>query len=363
MPETVTFSSPVAGSSVHQPTVSVLLSVYNGASSLPRAIDSILRQSWKDFECILIDDGSSDASRAIIESYAQRDKRIVPILDSANLGLTRRLNQGVGLARGRYIARQDADDSSHPDRLAKQVAFMETHPLVGLLGTAAQVMDARGHPVGKHLINPCTHTEQRWRLILTNPFFHTSVMFRRQLVVDNPYDESLRYGQDYELWGRLLQFTRGANLPDTLVLLGRDDQRISVRHGEQQFAQGLGVMKQRLCALLPNTQWDADLVRMMRQITQSHWPTPNETALAWQWVLRLFIAFSRQEHLNPNMVLTIRRQLIQHLLLSLSSPTGPRLTAPLLALFLTRFAHDSFPILFRDLKKRLLSKPKREFTS
>lgn len=343
-----------------EPTVSVLLSVYNGASTVPRAIESLLQQTWKDFECIVIDDGSSDTSRTIIETYAQQDERIVPIIDATNQGLTRRLNQGIRLARGRYIARQDADDASLPHRLASQVAFLEKHPHVGLLGTAARIMDAQGHPVGECLINPRTHTEQCWRLIVANPFFHTSIMVRRQLIIDNPYDESMRYGQDFELWGRLLKQTQGANLTETLVLLGRDDHRISVRHAEQQFAQVLGVMKQRLSTLLPNTQWDGKLVRMMRQIIQSPWPTPHETAQAWLWVLKLFVAFSRQDHLDPKVLQAIQKDLIRHLLSSLTSPNGPRVTLPLLTQFLTRFAHVALPTLFTYLKKRLSCKPKQE---
>ena len=114
------------------PKVSVVMSVYNGAAHLEESISSVLRQTFRDFEFLICDDGSTDKSRNIIRAYFLKDSRIVAVSQN-NLGLTKTLNRLIGLARGRYIARQDADDISHPDRLQAQVAFLDTKPRITAL--------------------------------------------------------------------------------------------------------------------------------------------------------------------------------------------------------------------------------------
>lgn len=119
------------------PVVSVVMSVYNGGPFLTEAIGSILSQSYADFECIIIDDGSTDNSADIIASH--RDRRFRVITHAENAGLAARLNEGVAAASGRYVARMDADDISLPDRFARQVEFMQAHPHVGACGTWVEV--------------------------------------------------------------------------------------------------------------------------------------------------------------------------------------------------------------------------------
>ncbi len=130
------------------PKVTVLLPVYNGARFLRQAIDSVLSQTWKDFELLVVNDGSTDGTAAILESYS--DPRIRILSNVQNIGLTLSLNKGLQSARGEYIARIDADDIALPIRLEKQVSYLDQHPEVGLVATGVKVIDERGHVTGSY---------------------------------------------------------------------------------------------------------------------------------------------------------------------------------------------------------------------
>jgi glycosyltransferase involved in cell wall biosynthesis len=212
-----------------QPLVSVLMSVYNGQAYLAEALDSVLGQSLGQLECILVDDGSTDFSADILAQYASRDRRLVLVKNPVNLGLTRSLNRGLALARGRYIARQDVDDASEPARLEVQAAFLEANPRVALLGSDIRVVDQAGRATGEIGFRPRDDAGIRRYLLLNNAFFHSSVMLRRQTLVDHglAYDESLAYAQDYDLWSRLLAHGQGANLPLPLVRFRRHGGQLS----------------------------------------------------------------------------------------------------------------------------------------
>ncbi len=181
------------------PRVSVIMPVYNGEQFLREAVDSILGQTFTDFEFIIIDDGSTDGTRAILESYS--DPRIV-LVHQENQGLVRSLNRGLRMARGEYIARQDADDVSLPERLEKQVAYLDTHPMTGVLGTGIMVTNSSGVPV-MTFINPGDNSSLQSLLFTTCCFAHGEVMLR-QAVVESVgyYDESYAINEDYEYWLR-----------------------------------------------------------------------------------------------------------------------------------------------------------------
>ena len=135
------------------PAISVLMSVYNGGRYLADSIRSILDQSFGDFEFLIVDDASSDGSLEIIEEFACNDKRIVILRNECNLGLTRSLNLGLDRARGKYIARQDADDISLPKRLEKQWEFLEANHEIGVMGTAYYLINACGEIIGERSIS------------------------------------------------------------------------------------------------------------------------------------------------------------------------------------------------------------------
>lgn len=215
-----------------EPAVSVLMGVRDGARWLPAAIESVLGQTLTDLELIVVDDGSTDATSELLR--AVRDPRLVVERQPAS-GLTRALNVALDRARGSLLARLDADDAALPDRLARQCAYLHAHPEVGVLGTAARVVDEAGRDVT--IIQPPEDDRTiRRALIRRNPFVHSSVMLRRALVTSaGGYDTSFSVAQDYDLWLRLSAVTRLANLVEPLVIrrlaagrvtAGRDDDRL-----------------------------------------------------------------------------------------------------------------------------------------
>ena len=197
------------------PAVSVLMGVRDGAAWISRAIASVLGQTLTDLELVVVDDGSTDATAALLAGV--RDPRLV-IERQARAGLTAALNRALGRARAPLIARLDADDVALPTRLERQRAFLQGHPEVGLLGTAARVVDEAGRDV-EITRPPEDDLGIRRALIRRNPFVHSSVMARRALVVSvGGYDLSFPVAQDYDLWLRLSAATRMANLSEPLVI-------------------------------------------------------------------------------------------------------------------------------------------------
>lgn len=218
------------------PLVTVLMSVHNGRAFLPAALDAILHQTLTDLEFIVIDDGSSDDTWELIRARAAADARLRPVRNPGNLGLTRSLNRGLELARGRYLARQDVDDESLRNRLAEQVAFLEAHPEVVLLGTWAARMDGAGRAIAGLGREPATDRAIRRKMLLANAFFHTSVLLRREALVQHglAYDPGLPCAQDYDLWSRLLAHGQGANLPQPLVRFRTHPGQISAARAVEQ---------------------------------------------------------------------------------------------------------------------------------
>lgn len=185
------------------PRVTVLMPVYNAEKYLRKAINSILSQTFKDFEFIIINDRSTDTSEAIITSYT--DPRIRYFSNSRRLGATKSLNRGIRYARGIYIARMDADDISLPDRLLKQVAYLEANPLCTVLATRVNLIDSNGNFCGKWAddLKYVTYDQIRKRLPASNCIAHASVMIRAFIIKKYRYNGKLRYCQDHELWLRL----------------------------------------------------------------------------------------------------------------------------------------------------------------
>lgn len=198
------------------PKVSVVMSVYNGEKYLWEAVDSILNQTFTNFEFIIINDGSTDGTYAILESYD--DSRIVSVHNPENSGLTPSLNKGLALAQGEYVARMDADDVAMPHRFEEQVVFLEKHPEIGILGSSCQMIDTNDQEQELYQV-PTSDLQIRWTSLLKNPFAHPTVMIRRDVLTQNGlhYDEAFQTAQDYDLWIRLLKHTRGANLSEPLI--------------------------------------------------------------------------------------------------------------------------------------------------
>lgn len=206
--------------------LSVLMSVHNGGRWLRPAIDSVLAQTWHDFELLVIDDASTDDTVAQIE--ALRDSRIRLIRLPENVGLTRSLNAGLHAARGEFIARHDADDLSTRDRFDRQIAFLDTNPKVPLVGAQARLIDAEGRSRGVRDL-PCSPVAIRWLSLFDNPIIHTAAMFRTQVIREEfgGYDESFPSCQDYDLWARIMVKYPVANLANRLVAVREHGSSIS----------------------------------------------------------------------------------------------------------------------------------------
>ena len=218
--------SEIRSNSEQKPLVSVVMSVFNAEKYIHQAVESILQQTYKNLEFIVINDGSTDGTRDILESF--EDSRIT-LLNQDNVGITLSLNKGIALARGKYIARQDADDISKPDRLEKQVAFLEAHPKVGLLGSRFEFIDEDGG-VKRQSLLPIDNDTLQERLIKINQFCHASVMVRKEALDKvGAYREFFRYAQDYDLWLRISEHCEIANLPETLVQYRELPEAISSR--------------------------------------------------------------------------------------------------------------------------------------
>jgi len=198
------------------PLVSVVLPVYNCEQYLGDAIESLIVQSFSFFELIIIDDGSTDRSPNVIASF--NDERI-RVYHQANQGLAATLNRGISLSRGKYIARQDQDDPSHPDRISLQVAHMEEHPDCVLLGSWAQIMEV-DRLVDRFHRHPVDELNLRYQLLFNNPFVHSSVLLRRSALLQvggYTTDPDRQPPEDYELWSRLSRIGSMANIGEVLM--------------------------------------------------------------------------------------------------------------------------------------------------
>lgn len=227
------------------PLVTVLMPVYNSRDHLREAIESVLSQKFRDFEFIIMDDGSTDGSRDIVYSY--KDSRIKLHLSTENQGIAKTLNEGIKLAEGRYLARMDADDICLPHRLTRQVDFMETFSHIGLVGSG--VMKIRKNRTNKIVSWPETNAEIKIDMLFQNPFFHPSVMVRSDLIKKTGYNLQLPYAQDYGLWVDLAHLTDFANLPDPLLKYRLHEGQVTKTKGIHQADMARQVRKRYLCTI------------------------------------------------------------------------------------------------------------------
>jgi len=237
----------------YKPKISVIMSVYNGEGYLREAVESILNQTFTDFEFIIVNDGSTDGSLEIIQSY--KDERIKVINNGENIGLTKSLNKALKQARGEYIARQDADDISLSNRFEEQIKYFEEHPEVSLLGTSIYSIDKDGKIVGKRiaLANPVK------QLSKGNQFSHGSVMVKKGVVDQlGGYNELIKYSQDYELWLRIAKHYEVRNLTQVLCEMRFHGENVRLKEGDEAALYHL------LGLRLARNDLDAELLKAIK---------------------------------------------------------------------------------------------------
>jgi len=231
--------------------VTVLMSVYNGEQYLPQSIESILNQTYDNYEFIIIDDASTDKSYSILEKYASLHSQIVLIKNEKNLGLTKSLNLGIKMSRGKYIARQDHDDISHPDRLEKEVSYLDQNRDVMLVTGNLELIDSLGMFI-KHTKRFMEQKLIAWYLLFYNVIGgHSLVMFRKENVVSlGGYNEAFPFGQDYQLWLRLVESGKLVILPDVLLQWRQHDKSISAKKESEQETLGLRCTQNSISQLI-----------------------------------------------------------------------------------------------------------------
>jgi glycosyltransferase involved in cell wall biosynthesis len=282
--------------------------VHNGEKNLGEAIQSIINQTFGAFELVAIDDGSTDRTPSILRQFAATDSRI-KIHEQENVGLIATLNRGICLARGEYIARMDGDDVSLSQRFEKQVAYLERHKDVGVVGTWIQDIDAKGNP-GPIWPLPTSPATIPWFLMFGDCMAHPSVMMRREVVQRLGYRADAVHVEDYDLWTRAIAVTRLANLPEVLLKYRVSSQSVSSRYSGIQAQRAEKLQEQLKKALLSTER-------------SLHAVTPD-------LLLNLYDAYRKKYSLDPGDESEIALDVLRRLYLSGGLATVWRRVIPLL---------------------------------
>lgn len=264
--------------SVRTPRVTVLMPVYNAEAYLREAIDSILSQTFTDFEFLIIDDGSTDTSAEIVQSYD--DPRIRFVRNAQNLRLAQTLNKGLDLAIGEYVARMDADDISLPERLTKQVEFLDAHPEVGIVGVWARAFGEANFSIPQ----PADPEVARAKLLFDSCLVHPAVLIRRSLLDFHGLRyQPLPHFEDYELWQRAARLFPIANIPEWLFryrVTGQSAFFGANRHEQEETYRRIDRASLPFLGIVP-TDAELDIHNFLRR------PEGSRTPEAEAWLLKL----------------------------------------------------------------------------
>ena len=271
------------------------MAVYNGERYLREAIDSVLGQTFTDFEFLIIDDASVDHTPEIIAEYTDREQRIVVLRNQVNKGLTKSLNKGLRVARGEYIARQDADDVSLPSRFEMEIGVLDRQPDVVLVSGNIDLIDSDGHVWRRPRRTGCPRLVA-WYLLFYNYLGgHSQVMFRRQPVVDlGGYSEEHPYGQDYELWLRLAEAGKIIIVPDVLLRYRDHEDNLSSSFAAAQRQYNLIASRRATVRLLGEEHSIAEVAEL-RAFWLSPFPDVRATANLNRRLRGLFWAFLHEQ--------------------------------------------------------------------
>ena len=261
------------------PRVSVLTAVRNSLPFLNEAIESILAQNLGDLEYLVVEDASTDDSWSAIQQLAARDSRIKAIRNPTQLGAAEALNVALRQARGEYVAILDADDLALPERLERQVGFLDRHPDYAAIGSAARLIDATGAKL-RHENYPSHPASARWNLLFGASLLHSASLYRRELLLGiGGYSRQHGYLCDYELLTRLVDHGKLGSLPEVLACYRRHDRQTSAEHNTPQTGQMLLLqyaLQRRWLGLSPNLS----TYRLLRNWTLGQPPHDGATAVA-----------------------------------------------------------------------------------
>lgn len=222
-----------------KPKISVVMSVYNSDKYLKESIESILSQTFTDFDFIIIDDGSNDKSLEILKYYQNKDNRI-KLISRGNKGLIYSLNEGIKIANGEYIARMDADDISYPNRFEIQLNYIKENNLI-LCGSWADIINDFGEKIGEMIYPPKAEKIKIFGL-LHNPFIHSSVIFKKDIFNKvRGYNRSFKHIEDYELWTRIMFKYKTGNVGENLLKYRVHENQITKTNNKEMRLKGLYV--------------------------------------------------------------------------------------------------------------------------
>ena len=253
------------------PLITVLMPVYNAERYLHEAISSILEQTFTDFELMIINDGSTDSTMDIINTFS--DSRISVVQNNGNQGIVYTLNRGIALANGTYIARMDSDDVALPQRLEKQFVFMEKYPNIGLLGTNTLSINEEGKIMneGKALYSLDDRYRSpyimRWNLLWGAGISHPTAFIRKEILsnYDLYYDATYEYGEDFELWTRIVPHVEITYLPEVLLYYRINPNGISCSKSEKQDFLVFQITKREI-SILDMTLADHDQLYALHRL-------------------------------------------------------------------------------------------------
>ena len=236
-----------------KPKISVIMAAYNAVNYIEKSIISILEQTFKEWELIIINDCSTDHTPEIVEKYIRLDPRIIFLSNEVNINQALSRNRGISKARGKYIAILDDDDIAFPDRLKIQYDFLENNPAVALVASAAEIIDKDGKIIG-HKRSPENLDELRFRIILKNPLVHSSVMYRKELMEKvGGYNNKYFNAEDYKFYSELIKKYDIISLPNVLLKYRHTPQAISIAPSSRkiQLEQSLGVNYENINNFIP----------------------------------------------------------------------------------------------------------------
>lgn len=314
------------------------MSVYNGEKYLPQSVESILNQTYNNYEFIIIDDGSTDNSLSILDGYASKHSQIVLIKNEKNLGLTKSLNLGLKLAKGEYIARQDHDDISHAQRLEIEASYLDQNPDVLLVTGNLELIDSLGQSIN-HTKKFMEQKLIAWYLLFYNVIGgHSLVMFRKEDVVAlGGYCEAFPFGQDYQLWLRLVESGKLVILPDDLLQWRQHDMSISSKKESEQDALGLQCTQNSISQLIGEDISKAT-AKELRDFWLNRLSTHIEVRSLHKYLKRIYTAYLKKHRTDapshPHLSVILQRLIGKQFILceqSLSFKISPLLNLKLLS--------------------------------
>ncbi|MCK4903443.1 MAG: glycosyltransferase family 2 protein, partial [Candidatus Marinimicrobia bacterium] len=251
--------------SKNSPVISVILPVYNGKHYLAECIESVLHQTYTNFEFIIVDDASTDNTPQILEDYLSQDERIRVITNPVNQKQTISANTACKNAGGKYLARMDADDIALPTRFEKQLEFLEADPEIGMVGTWTDTISESGIVIGQWKTNSEPGV-LNWDLLFGTGFAHSSVMMRNNLLKKVGYYQSPE-AEDYDLWSRISRIAKVANIPEILQQKRVWGGQLALKVPNETRDCVLQIMQNNINYLLNDTNLDLEIIRNIRMVS------------------------------------------------------------------------------------------------